>query len=180
MADYITTYSKTQFSPINPKEEDILIEDIGHALSLMTRANGHFPEFYSVGQHCINCCKEAIARNYSNRVILACLLHDGSEAYLADITRPVKRHLSQYLDIEEVLQNAIYKKYLKDPLTSMESTLISAIDDAMLYHEFDQYMDQQFQPAAPPISSTPTFHLQPFKEVEDEYIALASKYASLV
>ena len=63
MADYITTYSKTQFSPINPKEEDILIEDIGHALSLMTRANGHFPEFYSVGQHCINCCKEAIARN---------------------------------------------------------------------------------------------------------------------
>ena len=59
--------------------KDILIEDIAHALSLMCRANGHFKEFYSVGQHCIYCCEEAIKRGYSNTVALACLLHDASD-----------------------------------------------------------------------------------------------------
>ena len=47
MKDSITTYTKKQFTPLDPREEDIDIRDIAHALSLMTRANGHFPEFYS-------------------------------------------------------------------------------------------------------------------------------------
>ena len=76
---HITTFSKVQMNPLCPKQEEIRIEDIAHAQSLMTRANGHFPEFYSVGQHSIACAREAIARNYSSRVVLACLLHDGSE-----------------------------------------------------------------------------------------------------
>lgn len=87
---YITTYSKIHFTPLAPKKSQILIEDIVHAQSLMTRANGHFPEFYSVAQHSIACGREAIARGYSGRLVLACLIHDGSEAYLSDITRPVK------------------------------------------------------------------------------------------
>ena len=35
--DYITTYKKVHFTPLDPRKEDILIEDIAHALSLMTR-----------------------------------------------------------------------------------------------------------------------------------------------
>ena len=120
MADYITTWSGIHFTPLEPKKEEIRAEDIAHALSLMTRANGHFPEFYSVAQHCIHCCEEAGARSYSARVQAACLLHDGSEAYLADITRPVKKHLPGYLSIEEVLQSAIYEKFLGEPLTEEE------------------------------------------------------------
>ena len=113
MADYITTWSGIHFTPLEPKKEEIRAEDIAHALSLMTRANGHFPEFYSVAQHCIHCCEEAGARSYSARVQAACLLHDGSEAYLADITRPVKKHLPGYLSIEEVLQSAKYVEFLE-------------------------------------------------------------------
>ena len=63
MADYITTWSGIHFTPLEPKKEEIRAEDIAHALSLMTRANGHFPEFYSVAQHCIHCCEEAGARS---------------------------------------------------------------------------------------------------------------------
>jgi hypothetical protein len=59
MSDYILTYSKTKFYPLEPVKEDIKIEDIAHALSLMTRANGHFKHFYSVAQHSISCCREA-------------------------------------------------------------------------------------------------------------------------
>ena len=35
MADYINTYSKINFAPLEPKCEDILIDDIAHSLSLM-------------------------------------------------------------------------------------------------------------------------------------------------
>ena len=69
------------FDPLHPNTDLIDIEDIAHALSMLCRANGHFKSFYSVGQHCINCAKEAKARGYSSFVQLACLLHDASEAY---------------------------------------------------------------------------------------------------
>ena len=92
--DCLTTFSKVDFNTFEPEEDKIRIEDIAHALSMMTRANGHFPQFFSVGQHCIQCCHEATARNYLPQTALACLLHDGSEAYLADITRPVKKNMT--------------------------------------------------------------------------------------
>ena len=96
MSDYIRTYIEIRFFPLSHKKEDIRIEDIDHALSLMVRANGHFPEFYSVAQHCIACCKESIGYGYSPKIALACLLHDAAEAYMADVTRPIKKHLEVY------------------------------------------------------------------------------------
>lgn len=90
---YITTVTGKHFYPLNPDPRDIDIEDIAHALSLICRANGHFCRFYSVAQHCIACAGEAAARGHSLEVILGCLLHDASEAYLCDVTRPVKKHI---------------------------------------------------------------------------------------
>jgi len=74
----------------------ICIEDIAHALSLICRGNGQVKTFFSVGQHCINCAREALARGYSRRVAFACLLHDASECYLSDVPRPFKKTLSGY------------------------------------------------------------------------------------
>ena len=116
----ILTHTRVMFDPVHPDPEKIRIRDIAHALSMLCRANGHFPTFYSVGQHCINCAEEAAARGYSARVQLGCLLHDGSEAYLSDVTRPVKKALPKYLEIEEPLQNAIWNKWLRNSLTTEE------------------------------------------------------------
>lgn len=120
MSDYILTYTKTRIYPLRPNADDIKIEDIAHSLSLLTRANDHFKHFYSVAQHAINCYKEAKARGYSERVQLGCLLHDASESYISDLTRPVKGHLSEYLTIEERLQSLIYEKYGLSDLTQEE------------------------------------------------------------
>lgn len=68
ISDYILTYSKIKFYPLEPVKKDINIVDIAHALSLMTRANGHFKSFYSVAQNSINCCKEARSRGCSSRI----------------------------------------------------------------------------------------------------------------
>ena len=139
MADFITTFSKINFTPLEPQMEDIKIEDIAHALSLMCRANGHYTEFYSVGAHCLNCYDEAVARRETPRIRMACLLHDASEAYLSDITRPVKKNLEKYLEIEERLQNLIYEKFVGEPLNEYERQMVKTIDDALLYWEFYEF-----------------------------------------
>lgn len=88
---YITTYTGKHFDPVNPDASLLCIEDIAHALSLLCRGNGHVQTFFSVGQHCIACAKEAQARGLSARLILACLLHDASECYMSDVPRPFKQ-----------------------------------------------------------------------------------------
>lgn len=173
MADYITTYTKRHLTVTEPALEDIAIEDIAHALSMMTRANGHFPEFYSVAQHCIHCYEEATARKYSRKVALACLFHDASEAYLADITRPVKKYLQQYLDFEEILQNVIYVKFLGTLPTQEELALISSVDDALLYYEFEHYMGEKLFEEVPVIKSHPVFETVPFAQAEETYKRIA-------
>ena len=128
---YITTVTGKHFYPLNPNRKDIDVEDIAHALSLICRANGHFKHFYSVAQHSIACAAEAAARGCSLEVTLGCLLHDASEAYLCDVTRPVKKHIPQYLQAEknyrtlfgkglsaESLRKPNKNKYLKSTTTS--------------------------------------------------------------
>ncbi|MBK1809503.1 DUF429 domain-containing protein [Clostridium sp. YIM B02505] len=170
MSDYILTYTKTKLYPLEPIMEDIKLEDIAHALSLMTRANGHFKHFYSVAQHCVNCYKEAKIRGYSKRVQLGCLLHDASESYISDLTRPVKKNLSQYFVIEEKLQKVIYEKFGLDNLTEDEIDKIREIDDAMLYYEFIELMDEKIFDEKPFIAMKHNFSQRDFKTIESEFI----------
>jgi len=132
---FINTYSKIKFWPLDPMIEEIKTVDIAHALSMLCRANGHYLHFYSVAQHSINCAYEAKNRGLSKRIQLACLLHDASESYISDITRPVKKLLNEYLEIEERLQNIIYKAYNIADLTDEELLMVQEIDDAMLNYE---------------------------------------------
>ena len=175
---YILTYKKKEFYPLEPKIEDIDIEDIAHALSLLCRANGHFKHFYSVGLHSLNCAYEAQARGYSQNVILGCLLHDGSEAYLADITRPVKKHLHKYLEFEEVLQNKIFDKWIRH-LTKDEKNKICEIDDAILYYEFTTLFGEKIFDYVPNLLSKPRFEYIEFSKVENEFLELFNKLTNL-
>ena len=75
----ISTFYGHNFDPTQPTAEDICLEDIAHALSMLSRANGHFREFYSVGRHSLNCAYEAKARGLSVKVQLIALLHDSAK-----------------------------------------------------------------------------------------------------
>lgn len=166
------TRSHIMFDPLNPDPALIQIQDIAHALSMLCRANGHFKSFYSVGQHCINCCNEAAARGYSRRVQLACLLHDASEAYLSDVTRPVKQELPRYREIEEPLQDTIWRKYLGAPLTEEENRQVFQIDDHILWHEFVNLMDAALSADEPALSSSPVYDFMGFVPCREEYLRL--------
>jgi hypothetical protein len=167
--DTILTYSRIRFAPLAPEEADIKLVDIAHSLSLLCRANGHFPQFFSVAQHCINCEAEARARGYSKKLRLACLLHDASEAYISDVTRPVKKNLLEYIAIENKLQKAIWRAF-KIYLTPDDLALVYEVDDAMLYAEFDVIMGEKIFAESPDIHSTPDLSQREFKSVEQEFV----------
>lgn len=173
--DYILTYSKVVFCPMEPVEKDIRIEDIAHSLSLMTRANGHFIHFYSVAQHSINCCREALSRGYSGRVQLGCLLHDASESYISDLTRPVKRSLPAYSAIEDKLQSMIYRRFGLDDLSAAEKKQIEEVDDALLHFEFEALMETPIFDTPPKITMEHDFSQKDCPEVEREFIFYFNK-----
>lgn len=105
---WIQTYTGRRFSPTNPITEAIVIEDIAHPLSMQCRFSGHVKQFYSVAQHSVlvsYICDKADA--------LWGLLHDGSEAYLVDIPRPIKRSgkFDNYLEFEDIMQGAICNRF---------------------------------------------------------------------
>ena len=133
MADrgpYIHLFSGTRFYPQDPRPENIYISDIAHALSNICRFTGHVRDFLSVAQHCVMCAEQA-PKAYK----LEALLHDASEAYIADLSRPVKSLLDDYRKIEERIEIACATCFgLPYPM----SPVVKEIDDRMLITEASQ------------------------------------------
>ena len=173
---YITTYTGKHFDPVNPEIELIDIKDIAHALSLICRGNGQVKSFFSVGQHCINAAKEAKLRGYSNRVILACLIHDAGESYLSDVPRPLKLSMPEYIRTENQLLDLIYEKYLGSPLTAEEAAQVKAIDNALLYYDLKELLNEVSEGKKPELHIELKYKVVPFDLVEQEYLELFYKY----
>ncbi|HWR44981.1 DUF429 domain-containing protein [Sporomusa sp.] len=174
----ILTYTNTLFYPLAPRAEEVKVEDIAHALSQMCRANGHFRTFYSVAQHSINCAKEAKARGLSDKVQLACLLHDASEAYISDITRPVKYYLDDYKKIERNLQQVIYEKFGIANLTDDECGQVGDIDNALLHHEFEHLHYRGIFDFSPRLYADADFTERSMTSVEAEFLQLIQRIMS--
>jgi len=169
--EHIVTYKGERFTPLDPDINQIHIEDIAHSLSLMCRANGHIDYFFSVAQHSINCAVEAKARGCTARVQLVCLIHDASEAYISDITRPVKYYLSEYKEIEKKLQDIIYIKFLGSSLQEEEFEQMNQIDNDMLVYELDFLMKgKRIYPKVPKLKSTPSLEYKNQTEAETEFL----------
>jgi len=82
---WLQTSSGGMFFPLDPRPAEITIEDIAHGLAHTCRFTGQSLRFYSVAEHCYlvsHACDPADA--------LEGLFHDASEAYLGDMTRPLK------------------------------------------------------------------------------------------
>lgn len=177
MADYITTYTGIHMVPSEPKPEDFRIDDIAHALSLICRGNGHVKTFWSVGQHCIACAKEATERQLPDRIVLACLLHDAGECYLSDVPRPIKKEMAVYQTIEARVLSVIYETFLGSDLTEKESRTVKEIDDAMLSYDLEYLLGEEQTDAIPEIHVELSYEVRPFADVEEEYLELYYQYS---
>ena len=167
----ITTYTGLRFNPLEASADDIRIDDIAHSLPLICRGNGQVKTFFSVAQHCINCAREAGARNYPVRVQLACLLHDASECYLSDVPRPLKQYMPEYRVYEDRILDIIYTKFLGSAITAEENEIVRAIDDVMLYYDLHTLLRME-EEERPEVNIYLSYEVKPFRDVEDEYLEL--------
>ena len=177
LADCITTYTGIHMNPLDPKPEDFRIEDIAHALPMICRGNGHVKTFFSVGQHCINCSREAQAEGLSDRMTLACLLHDASECYMSDVPRPFKRNLPSYREAEDRLLSVVFIRFLGSDLSADEYKVMKRIDNTMLWYDMHELLNEEIGPR-PEVHIELPYAWRPFTDVEHEYLELFQKFYS--
>jgi 5'-nucleotidase len=101
--DWILVYpSAGAYWVLDPRPEEVHLEDIAHHLSMLCRYNGGVREFYSIAQHsCI------VSDNLPWDLAAQGLMHDAAEYVCGDMVRPVKKNVVGYDGVEELNARAI-------------------------------------------------------------------------
>ena len=103
---WILTQSGQQFDLLRPTASMIKPVDIAHALSRLCRFNGHTRAHYSVAQHSLIVASLVPAEHQ-----LVALLHDAPEAYIGDMTRPLKAVMPEYQYVEHQIWLAVCERF---------------------------------------------------------------------
>ena len=106
---WMTTYTGKRFHFLEPTPDEVDIRDIAHHLSLLCRFTGACRCFYSVAEHSI-----LVAELVPWELKLSALLHDATEAYINDISRPVK-YSHKLDDTETIIMSVIVDKFGINP-----------------------------------------------------------------
>jgi hypothetical protein len=120
----ILTWTGASVDPLDLHPDDIDIDDIAHALSMLCRFNGHCAKFYSVAEHSV-----LVSQLCPPEYAMAGLLHDATEAYIADVPRPLKAQLPDYVIAENRASLAIASRF---GLSEIFPEAIRQADDAAL------------------------------------------------
>lgn len=129
---WIQTYTGRKFDLLDPQPDMICIEDIAHALSNVCRYTGHCKEFYSVAQHSVY-----VSGNVAQQHKLQALLHDATEAYVTDVSRPLKQLLPAYKQIEARVWRVIAARF---GLPEELAPEVKAADNLLLMTERESLM----------------------------------------
>lgn len=124
---WIYTNSGEHFNFINPRPEQICIDDIACGLSNICRFTGQLNEFYSVAQHSV-LASHIVPPEFA----FEALMHDAQEAYLGDVSSPLKGLLPDYRRIERVVEMVIRMNY---GLPAVMSSVVKHADLTLLATE---------------------------------------------
>lgn len=132
----IETASGRRLNLIEPSTANITIDDIATGLAHTCRFGGQCPVFYSVADH----ARYVSTELETPRMQLLGLFHDGAEAYLGDIPRPLKQSLPDIELIEQRLLDRIWDRLEIVPPTDDEWNRIMAVDNQLLAYEADSLL----------------------------------------
>ncbi len=104
--EWISTFTGVKFYPRDPRSEEVRIIDVAHSLSHLCRFNGHCKYYYSVSEHSV-LCSLIVPKEHA----LIALLHDAQEAYVADLSRPLKVMLPDYGLMEAAVWRAVAERF---------------------------------------------------------------------
>lgn len=142
--DWIQTFAGRQFWPLQPRVEEVFLDDIAHALSLQCRYTGHCRSFFSVAQHSVLVSHLAPA----GADPLWGLMHDAAEAYLVDVARPLKHNpcFAAYRSAEATLMAVICERF---GLPADEPAWVKVADNVLLATERRDLMAPPPRPWSP-------------------------------
>jgi hypothetical protein len=137
-----------KFFPLDPRPEDFVgaEREIAEQLAKKVRFAGAMPgQFYGNAEHCVlvslraeQLAAQARSRKLSNLCARQALLHDGSDAYLVDVPRPIKYEVPCMLDgwrpVEKKVLAAIYAAFGISP-TDESTRIVEQADREVLLKE---------------------------------------------
>jgi hypothetical protein len=156
----ILTASGLSFNLLAPNPDLIEIEDIAHALSHLCRFTGHTRVFYSVAEHSVR-----VSNIVPPQHALEALLHDAAEAYIGDVSSPLKAQLHEYRNIEFALEQAIRQRFGLPPkatpcIKQADLTLLATEKrDLMPAHQDDWALLQGITPLPERIAAPLPAHI---------------------
>lgn len=137
---WVQTHTGIAFDLLNPRAEDVNIDDILHALSRIPRFSGatRGDYGYTVAQHSLLVADLVASWGAPPELVREALLHDASEAYYGDITAPVQRALRVvFRDTVDDLAPASHPSPLEwaanaiDPLVTLKRSVDAAVRSAL-------------------------------------------------
>jgi hypothetical protein len=154
MTEWLQTASGRFFSLEAPAPDMIVLSDVAFALSNLVRYTGHV-RAYSVAQHCLHVAERVEAAGHDRDVVLAALLHDAPEAFVGDVSSPLKRLLGDtYRTIEHRVARAVAERFDVDVALFKHEAVVEA-DMRMLATEAAQLLGPPPQPWGLPAFATP-------------------------
>lgn len=140
---WILTHTGKRVNLQNPRAEDVCLEDIAYALARLNRFTGHADPSWSVGQHSLLCAELARLQGGSLELQRSCLSHDFAEAYLGDVSSPLKRCIQGYNGLEILHFMAICKALgtpAEDEWMHDHQPKVEAIDQRAFEIEIQTFM----------------------------------------
>jgi len=127
--DWMPTFSGGRFWVLDPRADEIHIEDLAHHLALECRFGKTCRTFYSVAQHCVLASYLVAPEN-----AMWALLHDAAEAYLGDLPRPIKQlpEMAAYRAAEAAIMLKVCERFGLPAETPAD---VKVVDEVMLSTE---------------------------------------------
>uniref|UniRef100_A0A6M3IJF1 HD domain-containing protein n=1 Tax=viral metagenome TaxID=1070528 RepID=A0A6M3IJF1_9ZZZZ len=167
--NWITTHTGKKFHYLDPQPDEIDIVDIAHHLSYLCRFTGAVSGFYSVADHSIR-----VAELLPPELRLAGLLHDAAEAYINDLSRPVK-YTHKLQETEARIGAVIAKKFgvdFSDPRIKEADNILIATEARDLMPNMDGWAEL---PTPLPTKITPS---PPFRIVKAAFLYRFRSYSN--